>query len=214
MTTSRRGRARSEAGASGRAGGERLTVGRLARRFGLSRSALLYYHRLGLLVPSSRGHGGYRLYSEDDVRRLEQIVRYRSAGVPLADIRRILDGPDDGLSDILERRLVVLNHEIAELREQQRVIVDLLRVDRTEARTGVLNRERWTRMLEAAGYDEDDMRNWHITFERHDPEAHVEFLRFLSIPEDEIDDIRRHARAVLEAGPKTIGPPARPAGTR
>ena len=168
----------------------RLTVGRLARRFGLSRSTLLYYHRLGLLVPSSRGHGDYRLYADDDVRRLEQIVRYRSAGVPLADIRRILDGPDDDLAEVLERRLVALDDEIAELREQQRVIVDLLKTDRIEARPGVLNRDRWTRMLEAAGYDEDDMRHWHITFERRDPEAHVEFMRLLGMPDDEIERIR------------------------
>jgi hypothetical protein len=110
--------------------------------------------------------------------------------VPLADIRRILDGPDDGLAEVLERRLVALDDEIAELREQQRVIVDLLRTDRTEERTGVLDRDRWTRMLEAAGYDEDDMRRWHLTFERHDPEAHVEFMRLLGIPDDEIERIR------------------------
>jgi len=39
------------------------TVGRLARRFGLSRSALLYYHRIGLLVPSMGGDGRYRRYT-------------------------------------------------------------------------------------------------------------------------------------------------------
>ena len=173
-----------------------LTVGRAARRFGLSRSTLLYYHRIGLLVPSSRGRAGYRLYSVDDVDRLEQIVRYRAAGVPLADIRRILDGAGDALVSVLERRLAALNDEIATLREQQRLIVGLLRSDRTAAPGNghVMNRERWTALLEAAGYDEGDMRRWHAIFERPDPDAHLEFVRFLSIPDDEISEIRRQAQ--------------------
>lgn len=197
MTTTRGGRVRTGEGASGGKGAAGLTVGRLARRFGLSRSTLLYYHRIGLLVPSSRGHAGYRLYSVDDVDRLEQIVRYRAAGVPLADIRRILDGAADALVSVLERRLAALNDEIATLREQQRLIVGLLRSDRTAAQGSghVMNRERWTALLEVAGYDESDMRRWHAIFERHDPDAHLEFLRFLSIPDDEISEIRRQAQA-------------------
>lgn len=174
-------------------GSQRLTVGRLGRRFGLARSTLLYYHRIGLLVPSEGGDGDYRYYSKADVRRLEQIVRFRAAGVPLADIRRILDGPDDGLAEVLERRLAALNDEIAALREQQRVIVGILRIDPSRAPIGVMSRRRWTGLLEAAGYHEDDMRRWHRTFERHDPEAHEEFLRFLCIPDDEIERIRKWA---------------------
>ena len=50
----------------GGAGGE-LTVGRLARRFGLARSTLLYYDRIGVLRPSARSAAGYRLYDAGDV---------------------------------------------------------------------------------------------------------------------------------------------------
>lgn len=50
------------------------TVGRLVRRFGLSRSALLYYDTIGLLRPSRRARGDYRRYGPADARRLEQIL--------------------------------------------------------------------------------------------------------------------------------------------
>ncbi len=39
-----------------------ITIGRLARRFGLSRSTLLYYDSIGLLSPSTRSAKDYRLY--------------------------------------------------------------------------------------------------------------------------------------------------------
>ncbi len=200
MTTSRRGRARPDERACDRTGAASLTVGRLARRFGLSRSTLLYYHRIGLLVPSGRSDAGYRHYSPADVRRLEAIVRFREAGVPLADIARLLDGPDDELAKVLDRRLAVLNAEIATLREQQRVVVGLLGSNRAHVGITVMSRDRWTRLLEAAGFTERDMRRWHAIFERRDPDAHLEFLRFLSIPDDEISEIRRQARADGDPG--------------
>lgn len=166
-----------------------ITVGRLGRRFGLTRSTLLYYHRIGLLVPSSGGGGDYRRYSEDDVARLEAIVRYRAAGVPLADIARILDGQQPELAEVLERRLDALNREIAELREQQRVIVGILASDAAHERVGVMSRHSWTELLVAAGFSEADMRRWHQVFERHAPDEHREFLRFLCIPDGDIERI-------------------------
>jgi DNA-binding transcriptional MerR regulator len=166
------------------------TVGRLARRFGLSRSTLLYYHRIGLLVPSEGGDGDYRRYTADDARRLAQVVRYREAGVPLAEIARILDGPGDALAEVLERRLDALNREIAGLREQQRVILGLLRRTASRTAVGVMNVERWTQLLAASGFSEEDMRRWHVVFERQDPDAHREFLEFLCLPADEVARIR------------------------
>ena len=72
-----------------------LTISALARRFGLSRSALLHYDRIGLLSPSGRSLAGYRCYSEADADRLRAIQTFRQAGVPLAGIRALLD--DDGM---------------------------------------------------------------------------------------------------------------------
>lgn len=80
------------------------TVGRLARRFGLSRSTLLYYDSIGLLSPTARARGEYRQYGPEEVRRLERICTLRRAGMGLKDIRWVLEGtphtvPDDGFAD-------------------------------------------------------------------------------------------------------------------
>lgn len=188
------------------------TVGRLARRFGLSRSTLLYYHRIGLLVPSEGGDGDYRRYSAADAERLAQIVRYREAGVPLAEIRRILDGPDDALAEILEQRLEALNREIADLRAQQRLILGLLQRRSSlegpgRAAVGVMNVQRWTELLAASGFSEGDMVRWHVTFERHDPAGHREFLEFLCLPEEDVERIRGWAAGVDSGGSADFSPP-------
>jgi DNA-binding transcriptional MerR regulator len=79
-----------------------MNVGALARRFRLARSTLLYYDRLGLLRPSARKANGYRDYSEADGRRLEHIALYRRAGLPLREIRALLDGPRTRVAAVLE----------------------------------------------------------------------------------------------------------------
>ena len=68
-----------------------LTISALGRRFGLSRSTLLYYDRIGLLSPSSRSVAGYRCYNDQDAKRLEMIQTFRLAGVPLSGIQVLLD---------------------------------------------------------------------------------------------------------------------------
>jgi len=170
------------------------TVGQLGRRFGLSRTALLYYDRLGLLSPSSRSRAGYRQYSERDARRLQQICQFREAGLRLSEIKKALDGPDSGLAQALESRLEELNTDIRRLREQQRLILGLLKKPSLIKRVGVMNKERWVRLLEAAGFSEEDMDRWHIDFERTAPESHQEFLEFLCIPVEEIRAIREWSR--------------------
>jgi DNA-binding transcriptional MerR regulator len=68
----------------------------LARKFGLSRSTLLYYDRIGLLQPAGRSEAGYRLYSKGDVERLKTVCEYKQAGLAIDDIRRMLEKPQEG----------------------------------------------------------------------------------------------------------------------
>lgn len=171
-----------------------LTVGLLARRFKLSRSTLLYYDSIGLLRPSGRSKSNYRLYGEDDCRRLEAICRYREAGLILEEIQQLLDGSSGKVAAILEGRLNALNNEIAALREQQRVVVRLLRNRAKLRRARTMDKRAWVALLQATGLTEDEMRKWHVEFERMAPEAHRDFMESLGIPADEIRSIRRASR--------------------
>ena len=166
------------------------TIGKLAKKFGLSRSTLLYYDSIGLLKPNSHTRAGYRHYSEDDAKRLEQICLYRRAGLSLKNIAGALDFPENRLTTVLEKRLQELNEDIQQLREQQRFIVGILKNSDLSGNIGVMNKDTWTSILAASGFSEEDMRQWHIDFERLSPQKHLEFLQFLCIPETEIGVIR------------------------
>jgi len=176
------------------------TIGKLAKRFRLSRSTLLYYDSIGLLRPSSRTEKEYRIYSEEDARRLEQICVYRRAGLPLADIGRVLGSQENSLVAVLERRLDELNEDIQRLRDQQHFILGLLKKEHLFDRIGVMNKQTWVSLLAASGFSQDDMRQWHVEFERLSPEKHLRFLQFLCIPEEEIRIIRDWASSQAEQG--------------
>lgn len=201
-----------------------MTIGQLARRSGLSRSALLYYDRLGLLAATGRSHGNYRLYSEVDAARLEQICLYRGMGIPLREIVSLLDQADKAgrTETILQRRLATLETQIESLQSQQRQIVRLLeqfgsrnsaagrggstRSGRSRqagvSRQGlrhkekdVVSKKRWVEIMTAAGLTDQDKHNWHRQFEKMEPEAHQEFLESLGIEADEIARIRQWSRS-------------------
>ena len=71
-------------------------IEQVATRTSLTKRTLRYYEEVGLLPPTGRTEGNYRLYSEDDVQRLEGIKRLRDLlGFSLADIREILDAEDE-----------------------------------------------------------------------------------------------------------------------
>jgi DNA-binding transcriptional MerR regulator len=171
-----------------------LTISRLARRFGLSRSTLLYYDSIGLLSPSARSESNYRLYSPKDLERMELIDVYRKAGLPLADIARLLASGQSELAGVLEARLRTLSAEIQGLRRQQQLVVQLLQ--RRAARRGSrwLDKDGWVAILRATGMGEEDMRRWHVEFERLSPEAHQDFLESLGLEAAEIARIRRWSR--------------------
>ncbi len=167
-----------------------LSVGKLAKKYGLSRSTLLYYASIGLLTPAGHSKGQYRIYGVEEDCRLEQICKYRKTGIPLKEIRKILDSPETSFTKVLKERFEDLNKEIRNLHEQQRLIAGLLNSPDILKQSGVMSRELWTSLLKRAGFSEHDMRQWHISFEQMDPEKHLLFLRHLQIPDDEIEIIR------------------------
>ena len=53
-----------------------------------------------------------------------------------------------------------------------------------------LTKDRWVKVMENAGFSEEDMKNWHKQFEKMEPSAHQEFLESLNIDQKEVESIR------------------------
>jgi DNA-binding transcriptional MerR regulator len=80
------------------------TVGEVARLAHVSVRTLHHYDGIGLLTPSARSAGGYRLYSESDLGRLRQVLFYRELEFGLQEIAEILADPSAGTDDHLRRQ--------------------------------------------------------------------------------------------------------------
>jgi DNA-binding transcriptional MerR regulator len=172
-----------------------LTISTLAKRFGLARSTLLHYDRLGLLKPLDYTPSGYRLYGPESAGRLEAICTYRRAGLSLAAIRRILDGGQEAVGRALEERLVELDREMGNLRAQQHLLAELLERPELADAKGPLDKATWTLLLEASGMSELDMENWHRLFEAQAPSRHQRFLEALGMSGQEAEHLREKFRA-------------------
>ncbi|OAN12990.1 MerR family transcriptional regulator [Photobacterium jeanii] len=168
-----------------------FTITQLARQCDVSRTTVLYYERAGLLEPASRTESGYRTYSHREVERLKSILSYRSFGVPVSDIAPLLETANEQEQEhILRRQFNALENEIQKLRKQQKAIFVMLNQNH-EAQPSIISKERWVEMMAASGMSEDDMTNWHIQFEKMEPDAHQRFLTSLGIDENEISQMRK-----------------------
>ena len=87
-------------------------VGELAKRTGLSVRALHWYDEIGLLSPSHRTEAGYRLYTAQDIARLEQIRSLRQLGFSLEEIRDCLHRPGFQAQGLLALHIARLQESI------------------------------------------------------------------------------------------------------
>lgn len=90
-----------------------MTVKQVSELTGVSIRTLRYYDEIGLLPPASHSEGGYRLYDDTALERLQQILLFRELEFPLKDIVRIVSSPDFDRKKALEQQI-----ELLELKKQ------------------------------------------------------------------------------------------------
>jgi DNA-binding transcriptional MerR regulator len=108
-------------------------VGELARWAGVTVRTLHHWDAVGLLVPSGRTSSGYRVYCSRDLERLVQVLAYRELGLPLGDVRRLLDEPDTDVEDLLRAQHELLLDRIGRLQD----VAALVQTARGARRMGI-----------------------------------------------------------------------------
>jgi DNA-binding transcriptional MerR regulator len=93
-----------------------MRVQEFAKMAGVTVRALHHYDQLGLVKPR-RSDAGYRLYSVRDLERLEQVVALKFLGIPLKQIKTVLERDANGLRSALQLQRTVL--------EQKRHMLDM-----------------------------------------------------------------------------------------
>lgn len=102
-----------------------FTVKKLAEISGVSVRTLHYYDQIGLLRPTIRTEKLYRLYGNNELLRLQQILFFREMDFPLKDIIDILDEPGYNLSEAL------IHHRSALLKRKKRLSALIRTIDKT-----------------------------------------------------------------------------------
>jgi DNA-binding transcriptional MerR regulator len=95
---------------------------------GVTVRALHHYDRTGLLRPTGRTHAGYRLYGERDFARLQQILMLKFIGLPLGEIKRLLERRSLGLAETLRLQRKALALKRRQLDMALRAVTEAERV--------------------------------------------------------------------------------------
>ncbi len=122
---------------------------------------LHYYDQIGLLKPSFERPNGYRVYTDADLLRLQQIVTLKFMGFSLSEIRRLLDSKGYEAVKSLKVQAEAVKDEIARLREASRAIEQvLLRLEKD----GRIHKEKLIKIMEVIQMGEDVKKGWHEKF--------------------------------------------------
>ncbi|MET9377727.1 MerR family transcriptional regulator [Streptomyces sp. NPDC002992] len=122
--------------------GKHMQIGEVAARTELSLRTIRHYEETGLVVPSARSQGGFRLYTETDVARLMVIRRMKPLGFTLDQMRDLLDATDrldagaDATLDADEREALlarVREYQQAAAEQVEKLRVQLIRAEDFEA---------------------------------------------------------------------------------
>jgi DNA-binding transcriptional MerR regulator len=167
-----------------------------ARKFadlaGVTVRALHYYDRLGLLKPSRYTGAGYRLYSEHDFARLEQIVALKFIGFSLNEIKAILSRNEFDLAEALRRQRKAI--------EEKRSRLDraIQAIERAEYIIGSSNEPVWeafAKIIEVINMQND--MEWSKKYYSDEAQAEIA-TRAATIPREVIEQAQRDWAALIK----------------
>lgn len=124
------------------------TVKDLARLTGLTPRTLRYYDSIGLLCPRRGRDNDYRFYGSEEVDRLQQILLYRDMGLPLEEIKNLLDAPGFDREAALRKHLTRLQERRREVDALIHAVQNTLRT--IEGGTIMIDKEKFEGMKRQA----------------------------------------------------------------
>ena len=100
----------------------------VSSQYGVTARSLRYYEDMELLSSTRNEEYSYRLYDEDAIRRLEQILILRKLNISIKDIQQIFrTSSSDIVLDVLEKKVHTIENDISLLRELKGIILDFIK---------------------------------------------------------------------------------------
>lgn len=186
------------------------TIQQLSRLSGVTTRALRWYDKLGLLKPSGRTEGGYRLYGPAEVDRLQDILYYRALGVELARIRECLDDPSFDRLAVLRGHLSVLEAE----RERLQGLIDSVKETiRTQERDEMMSDEKKFEAFKRQFVEEKERLYGAEAREKYgDAEVDASNARVMGVTLEQFQEYERLGQEILDKLSAAVAEGADPAG--
>src|SRR5699024_8201408 len=102
------------------------SIGQLSKKTGVTVRTLDYYDEINLLKPSSTTEGGHRLYNEDDVLRLQQVLALKYMGFSLEQIKEKLDESIITWQQLVEQQLEMVGQQKKRLQALEQALRGVL----------------------------------------------------------------------------------------
>jgi len=121
---------------------EQITIGQLAKQARVNRETVRYYERRRLLQRPSRSLGGYRVFSDDAVKRLRFIRHAKMLGFSLEEIRELLSLRIDSVvtcdrvRERTQNKIADIEQKIDALQQMRRVLGELVIACTRQRKTG------------------------------------------------------------------------------
>jgi DNA-binding transcriptional MerR regulator len=144
---------REEVGGLEQAGEKLYRASEFAALTGVTVRALHHYDRAGLLRPTRRTGAGYRLYGARDLARLQQILTLKFVGLPLEEIKRLLDARALDLAETLRLQREALTEKRSRLDMALRAVDE---AERVVARGGETDWDAFKKIVEAIAMQHDN----------------------------------------------------------
>ena len=109
-----------------------MTISQVSRQFQISTRMLRHYEKLGMIASARRADYAYRVYDQEAVDRVRQIIILRRLQIPLKQIRKILDGSREDAIRILEERLRDFEENVEGVLVMREALVRLLELLRED----------------------------------------------------------------------------------
>ncbi|MCU9594424.1 MerR family transcriptional regulator [Caldibacillus thermolactis] len=117
------------------------TIQKLARLAGVTTRTLRYYDKIGLLKPARINSSGYRIYGQNEVNLLQQIMFYRELGLQLETIKEIIHDPSFNRKNALKEHL----QQLIAKRKQIDLLIEIVKktIKHEEGRIQMSDQEKF-----------------------------------------------------------------------
>lgn len=176
-----------------------MTVGQLAKKMGTTVRTLQYYHKEGVLSPTTESEGGRRLYTYKDMIKLHQIQSLKSLGFSLNDIKnklKSIDTPAE-FANVLNEQSLAIKKQIQQLTEAvtaidtlKEEVLRMQKVDFTKYADIIVNLQMNNEYYWLIKHFDDDTLD-HIR-NRFDKKSGMEFMKRFNSLNDKVLKLKQN----------------------